>query len=145
MGDRYVVEEMKENGYNLGGEQSGHVVFFDYLTTGDGLLTGIQLLHVMKETGKTLSELASEVVPYPQKLVNVPVKDKHNVMNNPAIKEVIEEVEGEMGDNGRVLVRPSGTESLLRIMAEAPTQEEVDAYVSRIQEVVVAEIGMPEE
>ena len=144
VGDRYVVEEMRKNGYNLGGEQSGHVVFFDYLTTGDGLLTGIQLLHVMKETGKKLSELAEEITTFPQRLVNVPVTDKHNVMNNAAIKEVIDEVELEMGENGRVLVRPSGTESLLRIMAEAPTQKEVDAYVMRIKEVVENEIGIHE-
>ena len=144
VGDRYVVEEMRENGYNLGGEQSGHVVFFDYHTTGDGLLTGIQLLHVMKETGKKLSELAEEVKTYPQRLVNIPVTDKHNVMSHEAIKQVIEEVESEMDGNGRVLVRPSGTESLLRIMAEAPTPEEVDAYVTRIAEVVEEEIGVKE-
>ena len=141
VGDRYVVEEMLKNGYNLGGEQSGHVVFLDYHTTGDGLLTGIQLLNVMKQTGKKLSELAEEVTTFPQKLVNIPVTDKHNVMDNDAIKSVIEEVEAEMNGNGRVLVRPSGTESLLRVMAEAETEETVTGYVERIADVVRSEIG----
>lgn len=141
VGDRYVMEEMVKNGYNLGGEQSGHVIFLDYHTTGDGLLTGIQLLNVMKQTGKKLSELAEEVTTFPQKLVNIPVTDKHNVMSNDAISQVIREVENEMGDNGRVLVRPSGTESLLRIMAEAPTHQEVNEYVERIASVVREELG----
>ena len=104
MGDRFVVEEMRENGYNLGGEQSGHVVFLDHSTTGDGLLTGIQLLHVMKDTGKPLSELAAEVTTYPQELINVRVTDKEAVMENPRSK-VIAEVEEEMAGDGRVLVR----------------------------------------
>lgn len=141
VGDRFVVEEMVKNGYNLGGEQSGHVIFLDYHTTGDGLLTGVQLLNVMKQTGKKLSELAEEVTSYPQKLVNIQVTDKHNVMSNSAISQVIEEVEKEMGDDGRVLVRPSGTESLLRVMAEAPTEEAVLEYVERIAKVVREELG----
>ncbi|WP_027109035.1 phosphoglucosamine mutase [Lacticigenium naphthae] len=142
VGDRYVVEEMRKNNYNLGGEQSGHVIFLDYHTTGDGLLTAVQLLNVMKKTGKKLSELAEEVTTFPQKLVNVPVTDKHNVMSVPAIKEVIETIEAEMGENGRVLVRPSGTESLLRVMAEAKTEQEVNEYVSRIVKVVKQELGV---
>lgn len=121
VGDRYVVEEMRKNGYNLGGEQSGHVVFLDMNTTGDGLLTGIQLLNVMKQTGKKLSELADEVTLYPQELVNVRVSEKDGVMEIPAVKAVIEEVESEMAGKGRILVRPSGTEPLLRVMAEAET------------------------
>lgn len=123
VGDRYVVEEMRKNGYNLGGEQSGHVVFLDMNTTGDGLLTGIQLLNVMKQTGKKLSELADEVTLYPQELVNVRVSEKDGVMEIPAVKAVIEEVESEMAGKGRILVRPSGTEPLLRVMAEAETDE----------------------
>lgn len=142
VGDRFVVEEMRKNNYNLGGEQSGHVVFLDYHTTGDGLLTGVQLLNVMKKTGKKLSELAEEVTTYPQKLVNIYVTDKHSVMENPAIKAVIEQVEKEMAGNGRVLVRASGTESLLRVMAEAPTEEQVTAYVERIADVVREELGV---
>ncbi|AZP04393.1 phosphoglucosamine mutase [Jeotgalibaca ciconiae] len=142
VGDRYVVEEMRKNGYNFGGEQSGHVVFLDYNTTGDGLLTAIQLMHVMKATGKKLSELASEVTIYPQELVNIRVTNKNGVMDIPAVKEVIEQVEADMGGNGRILVRPSGTEPLLRIMAEAETDEKTHEYVTRIADVVRSEIGI---
>lgn len=142
VGDRYVVEEMRKNGYNFGGEQSGHMVFLDFHTTGDGLLSGVQLLSVMKETGKKLSELAEELTIYPQKLVNIRVSDKYGAMDVPAIKTVIEEVEEEMGENGRILVRPSGTEPLLRVMAEAPTEEKVESYVNRIADVVRKEIGL---
>lgn len=142
VGDRYVVEEMRKNGYNLGGEQSGHVVFLDMNTTGDGLLTGIQLLNVMKQTGKKLSELADEVTLYPQELVNVRVSEKDGVMEIPAVKAVIEEVEAEMAGKGRILVRPSGTEPLLRVMAEAETDEKCHEYVMRIVDVVKAEIGI---
>ncbi|HRM37177.1 MAG TPA: phosphoglucosamine mutase [Trichococcus flocculiformis] len=142
VGDRYVVEEMRKSGYNLGGEQSGHVVFLDMNTTGDGLLTGIQLLNVMKQTGKKLSELADEVTLYPQELVNVRVSEKDGVMEIPAVKAVIEEVESEMAGKGRILVRPSGTEPLLRVMAEAETDEKCHDYVMRIVNVVKAEIGI---
>lgn len=142
VGDRYVVEEMKKNGYNLGGEQSGHIIFLDLNTTGDGLLTGIQLVNIMKVTGKPLSELAKEVEKYPQKLVNVKVRDKNRVTENEKVKEVIEEVEKEMDGNGRILVRPSGTEPVVRIMAEAPSEELCEAYVNRIAAVVKAELGV---
>ena len=142
VGDRYVVEEMRKNDYNFGGEQSGHMIFLDYNTTGDGMLSGIQLLNVMKQTGKKLSELADEVTIYPQKLVNIRVTDKNDAMEVPAIKAVVEQAEAEMNGEGRILVRPSGTEPLLRVMAEAPTQEKVDYYVDKIAEVVRAEIGV---
>ncbi|HBE2200744.1 TPA: phosphoglucosamine mutase [Enterococcus faecalis] len=142
VGDRYVVEEMRKNDYNFGGEQSGHMIFLDYNTTGDGMLSGIQLLNVMKQTGKKLSELADEVTIYPQKLVNIRVTYKNGAMEVPAIKAVVEQAEAEMNGEGRILVRPSGTEPLLRVMAEAPTQEKVDYYVDKIAEVVRAEIGV---
>ena len=144
VGDRYVVEEMRKSGYNLGGEQSGHVVIMDYNTTGDGQLTGVQLTKIMQETGKKLSELAAEVTIYPQKLVNIRVENsmKDKTMEVPAIREIIEKMEAEMAGNGRILVRPSGTEPLLRVMAEAPTHEEVDYYVDTIAAVVQAEIGL---
>ncbi len=142
VGDRYVVQEMRKNDYNFGGEQSGHMIFLDYNTTGDGMLSGIQLLNVMKQTGKKLSELADEVTIYPQKLVNIRVTDKNGAMEVPAIKAVVEQAEAEMNGEGRILVRPSGTEPLLRVMAEAPTQEKVDYYVDKIAEVVRAEIGV---
>ena len=144
VGDRYVVEEMRKSGYNLGGEQSGHVVIMDYNTTGDGQLTGVQLTKIMQETGKKLSELAAEVTIYPQKLVNIRVENsmKDKAMEVSAIREIIEKMEAEMAGNGRILVRPSGTEPLLRVMAEAPTHEEVDYYVDTIAAVVQAEIGL---
>ena len=144
VGDRYVVEEMRKSGYNLGGEQSGHVVIMDYNTTGDGQLTGVQLTKIMQETGKKLSELAAEVTIYPQKLVNIRVENsmKDKAMEVPTIREIIEKMEAEMAGNGRILVRPSGTEPLLRVMAEAPTHEEVDYYVDTIAAVVQAEIGL---
>ena len=144
VGDRYVVEEMRKSGYNLGGEQSGHVILMDYNTTGDGQFSAVQLTKIMQETGKSLSQLASEVTIYPQKLVNIRVENtmKDKAMEVPAIKAIIDKMEEEMAGNGRILVRPSGTEPLLRVMAEAPTTEEVDYYVDTIAEVVKAEIGI---
>lgn len=143
VGDRYVVEEMRKEGYNVGGEQSGHVILMDYNTTGDGQLTAVQLTKIMRETGKKLSELAAEVTIYPQKLVNIRVENsmKDKAMEVPAIAAIIEKMEAEMAGNGRILVRPSGTEPLLRVMAEAPTDTEVDYYVDTIADVVRAEIG----
>lgn len=145
VGDRYVVEEMRKNNYNFGGEQSGHMIFLDYNSTGDGQLSAIQLLKVMRETGKTLSELASEVTIYPQKLVNVRVANnaaKDGAMEVPTIREIIAQMEEKMGGKGRILVRPSGTEPLLRVMAEAPTHEMVDEVVDTIVAVVEREIGV---
>ncbi|MGG4000445.1 phosphoglucosamine mutase [Anoxybacillus kestanbolensis] len=141
VGDRYVVEEMKKNGYNLGGEQSGHIIFLDYNTTGDGLLTALQLVNIMKMTKKPLSELAGEMKKYPQKLVNVKVTDKHEAIASEEVQRVIREVEEEMAGNGRILVRPSGTEPLVRVMAEAPTNELCDQYVERIAAVIRERFG----
>jgi phosphoglucosamine mutase len=145
VGDRYVVEEMKKSGYNLGGEQSGHIIFLDYNTTGDGLLSGLQLVNIMKVTKKTLSELAGEMKKFPQKLVNIRVTDKHHVTDNEKVSEVIKAVEAEMNGNGRILVRPSGTEPLVRVMAEAPTEELCHSYVEKIANVVREEMGLKEE
>ncbi|RSD21172.1 phosphoglucosamine mutase [Mesobacillus subterraneus] len=144
VGDRYVVEEMKKNGYNLGGEQSGHIIFLDYNTTGDGLLSGLQLANIMKATKKPLSELANEMKKFPQVLVNIRVTDKHHVTDNEKVKAVIDQVEAEMNGNGRILVRPSGTEPLVRVMAEAPSAELCEEYVSRIAAVVEEEMGLKE-
>ncbi len=141
VGDRHVVEAMRAEGYNIGGEQSGHVILFDHHNTGDGMLTGIQLLSVMAATGKKLSELTAPVQTYPQKLVNVPVTDKNAWKNYPAITEAIAVVEAKMAGDGRVLVRPSGTESLLRVMAEAKTEDLVNDYVDQIVAVVEQEMG----
>jgi len=142
VGDRYVVEEMKKNEYNLGGEQSGHIIFLDYNTTGDGLLSGLQLVNIMKITGKKLSELANEMTIFPQKLVNIRVTDKHAVTDNAVVAAKIAEVEQEMNGNGRVLVRPSGTEPLVRVMVEAVSVEACEDYVERIAAVVREEMGM---
>ncbi|WP_416829306.1 phosphoglucosamine mutase [Ectobacillus polymachus] len=142
VGDRYVMEEMRKNGYNLGGEQSGHIIFLDHITTGDGMLSAIQLVNIMKVTQKSLSQLAGEMKKFPQTLVNVRVADKKKALTNERIQAIIKEVEAEMGEDGRILVRPSGTEPLIRVMAEAPTQELCDQYVGRIVEVVKEEAGL---
>ncbi|EAC5508787.1 phosphoglucosamine mutase [Listeria monocytogenes] len=142
VGDRYVVEAMREGNYNLGGEQSGHIIFLDHNTTGDGLLSGIQLINVMKATGKKLSELAAEMKTFPQKLENIRVSDKNHVTDNPKVSKVIGEVEAEMAGNGRVLVRPSGTEPLVRVMVEAATKEATDEYCERISAVVRSEMAL---
>ncbi len=131
---------MLKNGYNLGGEQSGHIIFLDHNTTGDGMLTSLQLLSVVKDSGKTLAELANDVTTYPQELLNIKVADKTTAMENQKLKEIIAQVEKEMNGDGRVLVRPSGTEPLLRIMAEAATPELVHEYVERIGDVARAEL-----
>ncbi|WP_438349011.1 phosphoglucosamine mutase [Paenibacillus sp. FA6] len=140
VGDRYVMEEMRRGGYNLGGEQSGHVIFLDYNTTGDGLLTGIQLVDTLQQSGKKLSQAKMMMKKYPQVLVNVRVEDKTNYEGNIAIQEAITFVEEQLADNGRVLVRASGTESLIRVMAEGPDKESLDAYVAGIVEVVKREL-----
>ena len=142
VGDRYVVAEMREHGYNLGGEQSGHIVMMDYNTTGDGLLTGVHLAAVVKESGKKLSELAAQIETFPQELVNVRVTDKHHVTENEKVKEVMSQVEEKMAGNGRILVRASGTEPLVRVMVEAETEELARDYSSEIAEVVEAEMGL---
>lgn len=140
VGDRYVMAEMIRGGYNLGGEQSGHVIFLDYNTTGDGILTGIQLVDTMKAAGKPLGELKKVMKQYPQVLVNVRVQDKSKYVGNTAIEEAIVAVERQLGDNGRVLVRPSGTESLIRVMAEGPDKAELEQLVGSIVTVVEKEL-----
>lgn len=142
VGDRYVMEEMIKSDHNLGGEQSGHIIFRDWATTGDGLLTALQLLYVMKETGKKLSELAAPVHIYPQKLVNITVDEKEEIQHDPDVIAKIAEVEAQMAGDGRVLVRPSGTEPLLRVMVEAPTQELVEKYTESIANVVREKSGL---
>ncbi|WP_280239679.1 phosphoglucosamine mutase [Nocardia abscessus] len=119
VGDRYVLEELRRGGFTLGGEQSGHVVFPRYGTTGDGILTGLRLMARMKQTGRTLADLAGVLQPVPQILVNVPVSDKAVVARAPEIRDAVLEAERALGDSGRVLLRPSGTEQLVRVMVEA--------------------------
>jgi phosphoglucosamine mutase len=141
VGDRYVMEEMRRGGFNLGGEQSGHVIFLDYNTTGDGILTSLQLVDTLVASGKKLSELKTIMRKYPQVLVNVRVADKRRFNGNEAIARAVAAAESELGDSGRVLVRPSGTESLIRVMAEGPDEAQVAAHVERIAAVVKAELG----
>ncbi|MGY1802080.1 phosphoglucosamine mutase [Blastococcus sp. SYSU D00922] len=138
VGDRYVLEALREGGLSLGGEQSGHLVFLDHATTGDGLLTGLALLSRLRATGRSLAELASVVQRLPQILINVPVTDRLAVAESEAVAEAVNAVEEELGESGRVLLRPSGTEQLVRVMVEAPTQEQADEVAHRLAEVVAA-------
>ncbi|SNR86395.1 phosphoglucosamine mutase [Geodermatophilus saharensis] len=138
VGDRYVLEALRARGLSLGGEQSGHLVFLDHATTGDGLLTGLALLSRMSVTGAPLAELAAVVQRLPQTLVNVPVRDRIAVVESDTVAAAVNAAEEELGDDGRVLLRPSGTEQLVRVMVEAPTQEHADAVARRLAEVVAA-------
>lgn len=141
VGDRYVIQKMLEGGYTLGGEQSGHIIFLDYNTTGDGLLTAIQLLRVVKEKAQSLSDLSHKMKKYPQVLVNVPVKDKTNWDQNEVIQAAMNKIEQALGENGRLLVRPSGTEPLIRIMAEGPQEQVIKEYVAELVEIFRKELG----
>ncbi len=141
VGDRYVIEAMKENGFNLGGEQSGHIIFFDYNTTGDGILSSIQLVSAIKDKGLPLSELAKVMVKYPQLLENVYISDRDKYDNNPRIEKKIKEIKDKLGNEGRVLVRLSGTEPLIRVMAEGPNIELLQTYISEMVEVVKEELS----
>lgn len=132
VGDKYVYDEMLKNNYVLGGEQSGHIIFKQHATTGDGLLTALAILYVMQETNKTLIELEDGLVIYPQMLKNVEVNDKASVLNSPSLKQAIKDSENRLQGNGRVLVRPSGTEPLLRVMVEAESLEICEYEVNTI-------------
>lgn len=136
VGDKYVYECMVKNGYALGGEQSGHIIFREHATTGDGLLTALKLLEVMHRTGKGILELAEGLKIYPQLLVNVPVRDKQAAMEDPQVKAEVEQINAELQGNGRILVRPSGTEPLVRVMVEAETDELCSRYVYRVVDLI---------
>ncbi len=140
VGDRYVLEALRKGGLSLGGEQSGHLVFLDHATTGDGLLTGLALMARMAGTGASLAELAAVVQKLPQILINVPVTDRLAVAESTEVAEAVNAVEAELGDSGRVLLRPSGTEQLVRVMVEAPTQALADAVAGRLAD-IVARVG----
>jgi len=141
VGDRYVLEEMIKSGAIIGGEDSGHIIFLDHHTTGDGILTALQLLNIIKETEKPLSELARIMKVYPQKLVNVTISDKPDLDSIPEIKSVIDEVESELSERGRVLVRYSGTQPLCRVMVEASSENETEKYCKKIADVIEEKIG----
>jgi phosphoglucosamine mutase len=138
VGDRYVLEALRARNLSLGGEQSGHLVFLDHATTGDGLLTGLAVMSRMAATGTSLADLTGVVQKLPQILINVPVTDRLAVAASDAVAEAVNAVEEELGDTGRVLLRPSGTEQLVRVMVEAPTQEQADGVAARLAEVVAA-------
>ncbi len=136
VGDRYVVEEMARGGYNLGGEQSGHLIFLDYNTTGDGVLSALQVLAVMKRENKRLSELAKIMTPFPQVLLNVPVRQKKDPQRIPEIASLLKKIEAKLVDRGRILVRSSGTESLIRVMVEGEDEKEISAFAEQIAECI---------
>jgi phosphoglucosamine mutase len=141
VGDRYVVEEMVKGGYNLGGEQSGHMIFLDHNTTGDGMLSALQLLAIIRRQEKTLSELAEVMIPLPQVLVNVRVAEKKDIMSIPAVAGLVRDVEQKLGDEGRILIRYSGTEPLLRIMLEGQDKYQITGWAKEIAEAVETSIG----
>jgi phosphoglucosamine mutase len=141
VGDRYVLEDMVRLGAIMGGEDAGHMIFLEHHTTGDGIVTAIQLIAAMVETGKPLSELSKIMEIYPQKLINVDVKNKPDISSLPKVMEVIKQVESELGDNGRVLVRYSGTQNMCRVMIEGPTQEVTEKYCQQIADVIKKMIG----
>jgi phosphoglucosamine mutase len=136
VGDRYVLEEMKAGGFTLGGEQSGHVIMSEHATTGDGILSALQVLDRMASTGSSVAELASVMVRLPQVLVNVPGVDKRRVDTDPALLAAVAEAEAELGDTGRVLLRSSGTEPLVRVMVEAATADQAATVAHRLADVV---------
>ena len=141
VGDRYVLENMLKSGYKIGGEQSGHIIFTDYSTTGDGPITALQVLASLKRSGRKASELTALMTTYPQLLVNVRVASKEGWENNKAIAEAIAKGEAELGSDGRILVRPSGTEPLIRVMAEGPDQAQLETICNAIADVVKKEQG----
>ncbi|MBR0380882.1 MAG: phosphoglucosamine mutase [Eubacterium sp.] len=138
VGDKYVYENMMQHGHRIGGEQSGHIIFSKYASTGDGILTAIKIMEVMLEKKMSLSALVAPVKIYPQVLKNVKVKSKPDAQNDPDVVKQVENVEKDLGSSGRILVRESGTEPLIRVMVEAETMEECDRYVDSVIEVIKA-------
>ena len=136
VGDRYVVEEMLRGGYNLGGEQSGHMIFRDFNTTGDGMLSALQVLAIMRRHNRTLSELAQVMIPLPQVLVNVRVAEKIDIMTIPEVARLIKEIEQSLNDTGRILIRYSGTEPLLRIMLEGQDKYQIAGWAKNIADLI---------
>lgn len=139
VGDKYVAENMMENGYSIGGEQSGHIIFSKYATTGDGILTSLMIMQAVVDQKTTLNALASEMKSYPQVLKNVRVKDKEAAQKNPAVLKACDAVTKELGDDGRILMRASGTEPLVRVMVEAKTNDICEKYVDQVIGVIRAE------
>lgn len=138
VGDKYVYENMKETGNRLGGEQSGHIIFLKYASTGDGVLTSLKIMEAILAKGKPLSELAEPLIYYPQVLKNVKVKSKPEALNDPDVREVIQKMSDKLGNDGRILVRESGTEPVIRVMAEAETDHACESAVAAIIDVIKA-------
>jgi phosphoglucosamine mutase len=136
VGDRYVLEQIREGGYTLGGEQSGHIIFSRFATTGDGILTGLMIAAEVKRTGKSLQELAAQMKTYPQVLINVKGVDRSRVDSDPGLKDIVAEAEADLGATGRVLLRASGTEALVRVMVEAADEGTAHSWADRIARVV---------
>jgi phosphoglucosamine mutase len=143
VGDRYVLEEMNAGGYSLGGEQSGHIILLDHASTGDGLLTALHLLGRVAQTGRSLAELASVMKRLPQVLVNVPGVDRSRVDSSEDLQRAVAAAESELGATGRVLLRPSGTEPLVRVMVEAATHEQAERIANELAAVVRAALPLP--
>jgi len=141
VGDKYVLEEMRRRDAKLGGEQSGHVIYRDFATTGDGMLTALRVLEVMKNTGESLEQLASRFTTYPQLLVNVRVKEKRPLDQLDGVRDAVAQAERELGGAGRINVRYSGTEPVARVMVEGPTEQQVNATAHRIADAIRAELG----
>ena len=142
VGDRYVLEDMRANGHAIGGEQSGHLILLDYNSTGDGLMTAVQFLAAMQRLGMTSDEAARVFTRYPQELINVRVSDKEAVKTNDAVQSAVKAAEEAMGNTGRVLLRPSGTEPLVRVMVEAASDDDAKRHCREIADVVIAELGI---
>ena len=136
VGDRYVLEQIREGGFTLGGEQSGHIIFSRFATTGDGILTGLMIASEVKRTGKSLQELAAQMTTYPQVLINIKGVDKSRVDSDQGLQEIVREAEAELGNTGRVLLRASGTENLVRVMVEAADEGTAHSWADRISRVV---------
>jgi len=136
VGDKYVYEYMAKNGCRLGGEQSGHIIISKYANTGDGLLTSLKMMEVMLAKKQTLSELSKGLTIYPQVLKNVRVADKKQAQDDPAVQKAVAQVAEKLGQTGRILVRESGTEPVIRVMVEAPTREACESYVNQVIQVI---------
>ncbi|MGB4216463.1 MAG: phosphoglucosamine mutase, partial [Thermacetogeniaceae bacterium] len=141
VGDRYIMEEMRQNGGILGGEQSGHIIFLDRSTTGDGLITALELLRVVRETNEPLSRLGAQMRRFPQLLVNVRVKNKEALKTNERVQEAIKKAEESLQGQGRILVRPSGTEPLVRVMGEALDENKLKEVVNELAESIKQELA----
>jgi len=144
VGDKYVLDELLRSQATLGGEQSGHIIFPKISLAGDGMITALSLLRVMKEEGRSLTELTRGFTRYPQILLNVPVREKVPFENLPAVEEISRQIEATLGERGRLLLRYSGTEALARVMIEGENQTEVETHAHALAQLIKAEIGKPD-